>query len=1092
MRRGFALLAVLFVFATANVYAVDTGVEALQQQSELNAFDKITKEKVSFRRDDPDTQYFGGDDGNGVAFNGGIWDFDTIVTDPLQGFTAIDLTANLGDWFSRVVASDFNDDPCTPMFAAQTGQLWAGIHQEEANGYDFIAGMGYGDNFCQSAYSPMFDITLASDAVDITFTYFNDTEVDYDYSYVYIRCFDAAGDPLQADHATHQVDLLTGIIGSYTAPVTYIGHVDAGTLPSGTEKVKLELRVVADGGYSDEDGNWDTTCGPFAADNVIFTVGAVSDTYDFEVDEEGWTFGRCPGVGSFIGIVEPGTYENWLIEVGLLCDCALNGDALEMVDEVSSPFSPPGHPVGQHEQIQSGIVPRGGFQPPAYNTVQVDYVAYMFMTVDRGTFYRPGYRYYPFTTEVNPLPHWSGRFGQNTHWYAGAEAGCGDNAYSLTTLNGQAGDPLPVAWDSLMFTFDIYCSAAAFGLDPTPDEGNTLGSPVIDDMVISLTGTLNAPPLSFDANGLQFMDGFGQNFPTYLEPSDRGNANVAADLSLYNNDEENDWLADTTAIVGPAVSAADPLTQYDVAMCFRVTHKGPRQDMVPEYHAWKARLTSDPELDYVCVQMDSVEIGTGPQAHRYVSYFHESEPGFDAGAGDLAEANEILPDGVFTPGTRIQYYFTGTWANIPDGDITEYGTWEFEILPRMRASMDSDYGVEWPSFLYVDAFNRGVEFFVNPTLEQLGIEADKYDYLDCSSNWHAPMKRSLRPTGPFNPGGYGNNGLTVEQMLGYRMIFVNVGNFTTGCMEKDDWDLFSGWLNATECDLPSIRRGIIFDGNEVAQVMLQTDHQPQGGDFLNQTMGATQVAASYRDYVDDQEFCVYLSGLGAAFDPAADVSVYGNGCPTVTPFNVLGVQGGVDGALGNLAFYNDGVGETEFAQVVRTNTTYPYNWKSIVNGFSVHQLSWVGCAGGECETDSSCIVNGAANMLLPSIDWILDGSDPFDVWLYPCTDTAVDDDQIQHSDLKVNFLRGASPNPFRNTATIRFSLAQAGEVDFSIFDVSGRLVKSLGEDMFEAGDQSIAWDGTDNSGNRVGGGIFWMQMNTQDGFSSGKKMIVLR
>jgi flagellar hook capping protein FlgD len=1090
MKRGYVVLALLIILVTHNSFAVDNGFREREQVNLSGVTDQVINQASELSRDVGDTLYFGGDDGNGIAYVGGTWDFDTIVTDPYQGWTSFDNTANPGDYFSRVTAADFADDPCAPMILGTTGQLWVGIHEDEANLRDFVGGMGYQSNMCQKAFSPMFD--YAGESIDIEFIYFNDTEPDYDYTFVYVSCFDAGGDPLEAEDAEYQVDLFTGIIGEAGLPSTYLGHVNGGHLPLATAKVKLQLRMWADGGYDDQDGSWDSACGPFAADDITFTVGATAEYYDFDIDEEGWTFSRCEGIGTLMGICVPATYESWLDEVGLLCDCALNGNALEMVDEENSPFSPPGHPRGHDEQLISGTIGRGAYQPPEWNTALVNWTAYAFLTGDRGTDYRPGYKYYPFTTEVNPVSHWSPRRGQSVWRYIGEDPTCVTNQYNFNTLNGNAGDPLPADWDSLQFVYEIFCSCAAFGDPQIPDEGNTMGSPVIDDIQVMLTGAADAPIIVMNLNGDYYQDGFGQNFPAYLEPSDRGNSNVFGDLSGPNDLDENDWLRDTTAVSGPTVTS-DPLTQWDAHLFFKITRVGPRQHMVPEYHNWKARLTGDPEIDFVSVLMDSLETNQGVVTNKYVSYFHEDDPGF-MGPSDYNDINEILPDGVFTPGTRVEYYFSSTWTNVPDSGafILPINHQEFEILPGMRASNDSDYAVEWPSFLYVDAFNNGVEYYVNPTLNQLGIEIDKYDYFGASSNYKTPLKRSFCPGGAYNPGGYGNNGCTVEQLLGYRMIFVNTGTFGVGAMERADWSLFDNWLSSTDCDLPSIRRGVIFDGDEIASVMLQVDHQPEGGNFLNQVMGTSQVAPVYREYVEDWEYCVSISGAGAAFDPGDDVALYGNGCPNTYNYNVLGVQGGVTGAVGNSMYYNPDVGETEFGQVVRSNLDYPYNWRSVVNGYSIHHLSWAGCSGDACSSDSVCVVNAAAFTLQPALDWILDGADPLDPWLYPCNDTAVDEDAEVHSTLAINHLRGASPNPFRNTATIRFNLAEPGAVDFTIYDVSGRVVKSLGSTEFEAGENSIVWDGSDKTGNPVGGGIFWTQMATKDGFSSSKKMIVLR
>jgi len=61
-----------------------------------------------------------------------------------------------------------------------------------------------------------------------------------------------------------------------------------------------------------------------------------------------------------------------------------------------------------------------------------------------------------------------------------------------------------------------------------------------------------------------------------------------------------------------------------------------------------------------------------------------------------------------------------------------------------------------------------------------------------------------------------------------------------------------------------------------------------------------------------------------------------------------------------------------------------------------------------------------------------------------------------------------------------------------VYDVAGRLVRTLLHGDAPAGESSVVWDGMDSQGNQVGAGIFWMQMATRDGFSSGKKMLVMR
>ncbi len=1099
MRSRFTLLIVLFAVVVGPASALETNRKQLAQRNFNNMPDRVHPASSAFTRDDPDTIYFGGDDGAGNPFEGGIWDFDTITSDPFQGWTSIDRTANNADYFDHVTAEDFaaHGDPCTPMINGTAGQLWVGIHEDEANERDFVNGMGYQNNMCQSAFSPLIEADPATNDIDIIFTYFNDTEAGYDYTYLYISCFDSS-DQLMTDGRI-ELTYFSDIIGSYLAPEIYELTISAGSLPAGTAKIQIELLMKADFGYSDEDGNYNSACGPFAVDDLSVTIGSEEPiSYDFDDSAQGWTFSRCPGVGAFMAICPEAVWAPWLEEAGVMCDCNLSGNALDFNDYLGSPYDPPGHPAGQEEEAVSSIVSRAGYDPDLFNIALMTWTDFLYLPRDRGTFYRIGYKMYPFSSEVNPTPHWSARRGQNTWYYVGQGAVCSDNIYNLSTLMGSAGDPLPNSWTELRIVFETTTSCYSFGLPPSEDEGNNHGAPLIDNLCAAITSVPDAPVITYAFNGASFHDGFGQHYPDYLEPCDVGNSNVALDISPYDDPGSNSWLGDTAIIMGPPVSSSDPLTQWQASLCFKLTHIGPRQHLIPGFAAWKARLSGDPELEFCCVYMDSLETSQGAFANKFVTFAREDDPYFDIGAEERSETQEILPDGVFAPGTGIEYYYSASWVNVPDAEEYIYpaGHAEFEILPRMRTGGGGEYTIEWPSCLYVDAFNRGAEYYINPALDLLGFEFDRYDYLDASQGWHAPMARSFCEIGPHNPGGYGNNGCTLAQLMGYRLIFVNTGTLWGFCMARKDWVLFKDWLGNTGCDSPSFRRGIIFDGDGIASAMyLNTLFQPDGSILLNNYLGATLVTGSYRDYTGDDEYCVSLGAAASPeFEMECDTRLYGNGCPTVFDYDVLGIQGSVPGVTGNL-IYDNGVqmNPGEYAQVLRDNTAYPYNWRSVINGFSVHHLSKHLCGGVNCSSDSACVVEGIVSILRPAVEWIQGEGDPFDPWRGSCIIVSgVEDNPVNHSPLEINFLRGATPNPFRSSATIRFSLADAGNVDFSIYDVSGRLVKAMGENAFEAGENSVVWDGTNTNGNRVGGGIYWMQMNTDDGFSSGKKMIVLK
>jgi hypothetical protein len=90
------------------------------------------------------------------------------------------------------------------------------------------------------------------------------------------------------------------------------------------------------------------------------------------------------------------------------------------------------------------------------------------------------------------------------------------------------------------------------------------------------------------------------------------------------------------------------------------------------------------------------------------------------------------------------------------------------------------------------------------------------------------------------------------------------------------------------------------------------------------------------------------------------------------------------------------------------------------------------------------------------------------------------------------------PNPFGSGTLISFDVqAAAGsgegavEMKLSIYDVSGRLVRSLVDAPLSAGRHSVAWDGRDARGRSVPSGIYFARVSGR-GTSLTHKMVVVR
>jgi len=71
------------------------------------------------------------------------------------------------------------------------------------------------------------------------------------------------------------------------------------------------------------------------------------------------------------------------------------------------------------------------------------------------------------------------------------------------------------------------------------------------------------------------------------------------------------------------------------------------------------------------------------------------------------------------------------------------------------------------------------------------------------------------------------------------------------------------------------------------------------------------------------------------------------------------------------------------------------------------------------------------------------------------------------------------PNPMKPSTLIAFELPKATPVSLKIYDVSGRLVRTLvDETVLHAGPQSRAWDGRNGKGNPMASGIYFVQLRT--------------
>ncbi|RMF54336.1 MAG: T9SS C-terminal target domain-containing protein [Calditrichaeota bacterium] len=83
------------------------------------------------------------------------------------------------------------------------------------------------------------------------------------------------------------------------------------------------------------------------------------------------------------------------------------------------------------------------------------------------------------------------------------------------------------------------------------------------------------------------------------------------------------------------------------------------------------------------------------------------------------------------------------------------------------------------------------------------------------------------------------------------------------------------------------------------------------------------------------------------------------------------------------------------------------------------------------------------------------------------------------------------PNPFNPVTTIEFSLPHASRITLYVYDVAGRKVKTLVNGNLPAGNHTVKWDGTNDAGQPVAGGVYLYRIQA-DRIVQVRKMLLMK
>ena len=94
-------------------------------------------------------------------------------------------------------------------------------------------------------------------------------------------------------------------------------------------------------------------------------------------------------------------------------------------------------------------------------------------------------------------------------------------------------------------------------------------------------------------------------------------------------------------------------------------------------------------------------------------------------------------------------------------------------------------------------------------------------------------------------------------------------------------------------------------------------------------------------------------------------------------------------------------------------------------------------------------------------------------------------------------LLGNYPNPFNPSTTISYALPYNSNIELTIYDITGKVVKVFGEQVQSAGYQNIVWHGKNQQGSRVSSGVYFYRfkatsLENENIFEQTAKMLLIK
>ena len=506
------------------------------------------------------------------------------------------------------------------------------------------------------------------------------------------------------------------------------------------------------------------------------------------------------------------------------------------------------------------------------------------------------------------------------------------------------------------------------------------------------------------------------------------------------------------------------------------------------------------------------------------------------GVTTTREHTKIIPDGLLTPGSHVEYFFRksdvsnpSAFNMVPDtnfifqpaeGSSDGHRWQQFGVLPdrwKDGAWSAADRNASAPAcMLYIDwCDRRGDERVWVGIADSTG--ATLPARYGAHNGWHARGDQDITgaiATDPsiavYTHGGQpgttwdmfgvkASESSTTSSSFGSRSATAATGLMTgkdtkvgpTGDMLRAYYRVILGLFGDLTSPLGPFADkgdndiGLLQDfANGVAGSTRPRYIWFQGGNYLesattaaatfNQSyFGASLVSASYRDYAANTNDIIDLIP-NTPLDLNGNLYSVANTC--LTGNDVLTTAGTFGAAMA--ARYEDGTAGSnpKIASVYGPNTlpTTTHPMVTILNGWRIGNLgSWKTLSStGNLAFFYNAMTNLFLGLCAPVAQPVGVGELPGNPLVY--------------------FLQLRSANPIRDgNARIAFGITKRERVEVRLYDVTGRMIRTLANREYPPGEHEVTWDGTDDQGRAAPVGVYFYQLRTPS-FVSQKKLALLK